>query len=355
MSNPVQGWALFFLALGSFAICYLLIPLCRYLSQKLNMLDEPGGHKAHEEATPLLGGLAVFASVWLTVGASWYLELISWNLELQGIFLGSALIFVLGLMDDARDISPAPKFLVQVGAALVLVIHGVSVSLFIGNNLVTYLITVVWIVGITNSFNMLDNMDGLASGVAAICCFIFAIIAYRQEVVQTLLLAMILFGSLIAFLRFNFEPSDLFLGDAGSGFIGFYLASISVATNYLQISRLRHLPIITPLIIFSLPLFDTFSVMVIRFVEGRPIWEADNRHFSHRLVDLGLSRKSAVLVIYLVTFTVGILATLLSRVALADALLLLLHAAAIFLIIILLEYNSQVRSAREAADNFSDD
>jgi UDP-GlcNAc:undecaprenyl-phosphate GlcNAc-1-phosphate transferase len=284
--------------------------------------------------------VAVFLAVWFTVYGMVYQSWIHFGIQLQGLFLGSAIILVMGLIDDVTELTPFVKFVVQVGAALVLVLHDVVLSLFIGSNFFTQLLTVLWVVGITNSFNFLDNMDGLASGVAAICAFIFAINSYRQGDPQTLFLSLVLGGSLIAFLRFNFDPAVIFLGDAGSGFIGFYLAALSVAANYLETSQLQQLPIITPLLVFSVPLFDTFSVMTIRILEGRSIWDADNRHFSHRLVELGLSRRAAVLLIYLLTFTVGSLAILLGRVQLNDALLLLVHVVAIFTIIVILEYAS---------------
>ncbi len=341
MISTGNGWIFFLLVLVSFGVCYLAVPPAQFISRKVGLLDKPGGHKAHDKPTPLLGGLAVFVSVWVTVMVIINYGLLGWNLQLQGILLGSILIFIMGLVDDFQDISPAPKFIVQIGAALIVVTHGVSISLFIGDNIITYGLTVLWIVGITNSFNMLDNMDGLTSGVAAICALLFSIIAFRQQDFQTVVLMGALFGSLVAFLRFNFEPSDLFLGDAGSEFIGFFLASSSVAAYYLQYSVLDHLPVITPLVVFALPLFDTFSVIVIRLMEGRPIWEADNRHFSHRLVALGFTRRTAVLLIYLVTLTVGMLATFITKVELIDAILLLGHGAAIFAIIILLEYGSE--------------
>lgn len=324
----------------SFGFCYLLVPVCRWASRWSGSLDRPGEHKSHEEPTPLFGGVAVFMAVWLTVYTLVYWVELEFGIQLQGLFLGSIIILVMGLVDDLTDLKPFAKFVVQVGAALVLVLHDVALSLFIGPNLITQVLTVVWVVGITNSFNFLDNMDGLASGVAAICAFIFAVNSYRQGDPQTLYLSLILGGALVSFLRFNFDPAVIFLGDAGSGFIGFFLSGLSVAANYLETSQLQQLPIITPLLVFSVPLFDTFSVMTIRILEGRSIWDADNRHFSHRLVKLGLSRRAAVLLIYLLTFTVGSLAILLGRVQLNDALLLLVHAVAIFTIIVILEYAS---------------
>lgn len=302
------------------------------------MLDHPGGHKSHEEATPLLGGGAIFAGLWATVGLLVYLRLIDWSLPVQGIFIGSLLIFVMGLVDDARGLPAGTKFIVQVGAAVVVVLHGGVISLFLGTNALTIGITILWIVGITNSFNLLDNMDGLMAGVASICCMIFGLIAFRQGDYQALLLSTALLGSLLAFLRFNFEPAEIFMGDAGSGMIGFFLGCLSVYAEYLSTTRLQHLPIITPILIFSVPLYDTFSVMFIRLLEGRSIWDADNKHFSHRLVSLGLTRRAAVMLIYLVTFTVAIQATFLTTVVLKDAVLMLIHTVAIFGIIIILEY-----------------
>jgi len=244
----------------------------------------------------------------------------------------------MGLVDNARGLPAGTKFIIQVGAAVVVILHGGVVSLFMGTNALTIMITLIWIVGITNSFNLLDNMDGLTSGVAAICCMLFGLVAFRQGDFQTLLLSTALMGSTLAFLRFNFDPAEIFMGDAGSGMIGFYLGCISVYAEYLSTSRLQHLPIITPILIFSVPLYDTFSVMFIRLLEGRSIWDADNKHFSHRLVSLGLSARAAVMLIYLVTFTVGIQATFLTTVVLQDAIILLLHTVAIFGIIIILEY-----------------
>lgn len=331
-------WVYPTIAALAFALTYLATPLMKWLAVRLNMIDRPGGHKSHDSPTPLLGGVAVFLGVWGTLVYLWLQGWIIWGGQMQGIFFGSVMVMVLGLADDAWGLSVATKFSVQFCSALVVIWHGVVVSLFIGTNWLTMTVTLVWIVGVTNSFNLLDNMDGLTSGVAAICALIFSLIAYRQSDPQTLLISVTILGSLVGFLRFNFEPASVFLGDAGSELIGFMLACLAVAANYLEHSQLQQLPIITPLLVFSVPLFDTFSVMVIRVMEERPIWDADNRHFSHRLVALGLSRRAAVLLVYLVTMTVGILAILLSRVNLVDAILLLFHAVAIFGIIVLLEY-----------------
>ncbi len=340
-----REWLYFAVALLSFGFCYLLIPLCSFISRLTGLIDHPGGdsHKSHERSTPLLGGVAIYGSVWLTLLFLVYMGELHWSPALNGIFIGSTLVFLMGLADDIFGLLPATKFFVQLGAAVVVVLHGVTVSLFMGTNIITVAITILWIVGLTNSLNLLDNMDGLTGGVVAISALVFSIITFRQGDWQTLYISVVLIGSMVAFLRFNFEPAEIFMGDAGSCFLGFFLASLAVSANYLVEARLQHLPVITPLLIFAVPLYDTFSVMAIRILKGYPIWQADNRHFSHRLVSLGLTRRSAVLLIYLITFTTGILAVLLPRVNRADALLLLIHAGAIFAIILLLEYTSAAR------------
>lgn len=328
----------------SFGLTYLFTPLMRALAPRVGMLDRPGGRKSHADPTPLLGGVAVFVGIWGTLLVAVQRGWIDPGGQLKGIFLGSLLVVGMGLVDDALGLSPITKFLVQVLGAAVVVWHGVVVSLFIGTNWVTVVLTLIWIVGVTNSFNLLDNMDGLTCGVGAICALIFSLIAYRQHDPHTLLISLTIMGSLVGFLRFNFSPASIFLGDAGSEVVGFLLACLAVSANYIENSQLQQLPVITPLLVFGVPLFDTFSVMAIRWVEGRPLWEPDNRHFSHRLVALGMTPRAAVLMVYLVTLTVGNLAILLSRVNLAGAILLLIDGLAILGIIVLLEYTASVPS-----------
>lgn len=322
----------------SFGLTYLLTPLMRAVAPRVHMLDRPGGRKSHTRPTPLLGGVAVFVGIWGTLLVAVLRGWIDPGGQLQGIFLGSLLVGGMGLVDDATGLSAMSKLFVQGLGAVLVVWHGVIVSLFIGTNWFTVAVTLLWIVGVTNSFNLLDNMDGLTSGVGAICALIFSLIAYRQNDFHTLLVSLTILGALVGFLRFNFSPASIFLGDAGSEVIGFLLACLAVSANYIENSQLQQLPVVTPLLVFGVPLFDTFSVMAIRWAEGRPLWEPDNRHFSHRLVALGMTPRAAVLTVYLVTLTVGSLAILLSRVNLADALLLLIDGMAIFGIIILLEY-----------------
>jgi UDP-GlcNAc:undecaprenyl-phosphate GlcNAc-1-phosphate transferase len=203
----------------------------------------------------------------------------------------------------------------------------------------------VWIVGITNAFNLLDNMDGLSAGVAAICAAAFYFVALDQGSPLVALLSAATAGAAVGFLLHNLHPARIFLGDTGSLLLGFMVAAISVQGVYLGASRLTHLPIITPILILGVPLFDTFSVMAIRIAEGRSIFAADKRHFSHRLVDLGMSHRQAVVLVWLVTIATAMPATLLSGLFLHEALTLLAQEAILFLIIVLLMRAGAVRAA----------
>jgi len=219
---------------------------------------------------------------------------------------------------------------------LILVLYGIRISVFIPNIYISSIITILWVVGITNSFNLLDNMDGLSAGVASISSFMFFFVYGSQGLTDLNFLMVILIGSLIGFLRYNFYPARIIMGDAGSLFVGFIIGGTAAIGSYLKGSLLTRLPVITPLLILGVPIFDTLSVIYIRMKQRRSIFSADKSHFSHRLVILGMTQKQAVLFIYLVSFCVGINSILLPRVTRVDALVILIQVLAIFAIIVLL-------------------
>jgi len=218
-----------------------------------------------------------------------------------------------------------------------LFLYGIRITFFINIPFVNCLLTVGWIVLISNAFNLLDNMDGLSSGISFIAAFIFFIIARRngQFFVSSMLVCFV--GVIMGFLRFNMHPARIFMGDCGSLFIGFLLAVLTILGTYYTADTPTAAPIIMPLLIMLVPLFDTFSVIFIRLKNKVSIFKADRNHFSHRLVRLGMSKKSAVLFIYLVTFCTGLGAMLLPYLDRAGCFIILLQACCIILIIILLE------------------
>lgn len=324
----------------SFLVAMLSVPVVRYVAIRLQILDAPNARKVHTTPIPLMGGLAVLLAFLIGIAMAGLAGIVGGDNAtlgpLRGILAGGLLIFAVGLYDDKFGVRPLWKFIAQFLVAILLVLSEVRLSVFIEENLIVTILTVIWIVGIINSFNLLDNMNGLSSGVALIAALTFGWIAFNQNNIFVYAVSLALAGALAGYLPHNFPNARIFLGDAGSMLIGFILAAISVQGVYLGTSRLTHLPVITPILVLAVPLFDTFSVIVIRLVCGLPIFAADKNHFSHRLVDLGLTKIQAVLFIYLVAIAVSIPPTLLASVSLYEALLLLLQEAILFAIIVVL-------------------
>ena len=322
----------------AFAISYLLTPLMGWIAQKLNILDEPNSRKVHTEAKPRIGGIAIYVAFLAVFYFAHNMHLFTrgFENEFKGLLIGGLVVFITGLIDDIWGLKPWLKLLGQIIAALVLVFYGVKISLFITNSLVSTVITVLWVVGITNAFNLLDNMDGLSAGVAGISALMFFIVYNGQGITDLSILMMILMGSIAGFLRFNFNPASIFMGDAGALFIGFIIAGTSSMGSYLKGSLMTHLPVIIPILILGVPIFDTLSVIYIRMRSKISIFAADKRHFSHRLVRLGMNQKQAVLFIYLVSFCVGLGALLLPRLKILDATIVLIQSLGIFAIIVVL-------------------
>jgi UDP-GlcNAc:undecaprenyl-phosphate GlcNAc-1-phosphate transferase len=353
----------------SLAFSLALTPAVRGLALRTGFVDLPDERKAHDRPIPYGGGIAIAVSFLVPIGlccalaAGWepFLGLIgsfSGSLAellrsqmspyarslashkiagpLAAVCGGGGAIFALGLIDDVRKLPAWLKLLVEIAVGLSLAASGVRITCFIHAQWAAWLLTVLWVVGITNAFNLLDNMDGLSAGVALIASLIFFCVAAQTGQVFVGGALLVLAGALAGFLAYNFAPASIFMGDAGSLFIGYMLSALTVAsTFYTGGSRL--FPIAMPLIILSVPIFDTTSVVLIRLRERRPIYRADRSHFSHRLVALGMSRRGAVLLIYLATFAMGLGALMLRRMDMLGQALALGQTVLVFLIIALLE------------------
>jgi UDP-GlcNAc:undecaprenyl-phosphate GlcNAc-1-phosphate transferase len=220
----------------------------------------------------------------------------------------------MGLVDDRIGLGWKLRISVQTGLAILLVVYGVRITLFrpFNHPVITGALTVLWIVGLTNSFNFLDNMDGLAAGVGLIAALLFAV---AQAIVGSLFVPAVLLvivGALGGFLVYNRHPASLFMGDAGSNFLGFMLGTLTVAGTFTRPEAgFSPYSVLSPLLVMAVPLYDTTSVILIRLREGRSPFQADRRHFSHRLVDRGLTPRQAVRTIDLVTLAGGLGALLL--------------------------------------------
>lgn len=354
----ISFWGIFF---GSFLLSALLVPVMIQLAFRFNILDHPGYHKTHTNIHPLLGGGAIFIPFmcviligfvvikFATVGGfsqfpsfqktlmhQWPIALAALP-RLAGLLLGGTLMFILGLFDDIRGVgfSYKLKFAVQIFAAGLVVISGTRLD-FLLHPALNIFVTMLWIVGITNSFNLLDNMDGLSSGVAGIIAMILGILTIQQGQYFSALILLALAGGVLGFLCYNFHPSKIFMGDAGSLFIGFTLAVMTVSTSYITPQSASQLPVVVPVLVLGVPLFDTFSVMLIRWREKRPLFVGDNSHFSHRLVKLGMSVRQAVIFIYLVTLCVGISAILIPDLNFFESVIVVIQEGLIFSLITLL-------------------
>ncbi len=330
----------------AFIVSSTSVPVLIWFARRFGVMDKPAQRKVHTEPKPLLGGVAIFLGYTVCFVVI-RMYLIPADSQYQPVFLAlyacSAFLLGVGIVDDIRNLSAETKLIAQIAAAAVMIYFGVRIRFWIDAEWLQSLLTLCWFVVITNAFNLLDNMDGLSGGVGGLTTFIYFILCvYTQEKEFALPLLAMTFA-IAGFLKYNFYPSKIFMGDAGSLMIGFNLAAFSSMITYIGYGPAQHMPIVTPLIIFSVPLYDTASVVWIRIRDGRSIFKADKNHFSHRLVALGMTHRQAVMVILFLTFDVGLMAVLLLKLTGAQGMLVLLHTLIMFLVIALLERTGAIK------------
>ncbi len=341
-----NGMTLFVLAclVPSFLISVLATGAMRWLSPKFGLIDQPAARKVHLVPKPLGGGIGIWLGVvlplvivqlvaWLATHkwfpADWIPTQLAVHLngvlyrsgQMWVVLAGGTVLSVMGLIDDLKDLPWQPRLVIQFVVAGVLVACGVRGTAFLGVPWLECVISAVWLIVLINSFNFLDNMDGLSSGIALIASLVFAVIMLTSLSEPRWLVAgvlLVLSGSLLGFLCHNWPPAKIFMGDTGSYFIGLLLASMVVLGTFFEhggaAQHGRHV-ILAPLCVLAVPLYDFTSVMIIRLLEGRSPFKPDKSHFSHRLVQLGLKQKHAVMTVHLATLTTGLGALLLYRVA----------------------------------------
>ena len=352
----------------SVSMCYLL----RKCAQKFSWIDEPGGHKSHTSAVPLGGGWGIWTAMLipllLALLLCWQVErfadilpalmkshaagVISKADEVLIFLVGGTLLATLGFVDDLRRIPWQIRLSLQfLIVATVVGLTGWQVTIFWDMPQLTFILTVFWGVALINSFNMLDNMDGLSAGSGLIIALILATSLLsgpfpEQQQPQLFVgaLLLLLAGGLIGFLCHNYYPARLYMGDAGSYVIGYTIAICSVLATYTSADLPRMHAVLTPLCLLALPLYDMLTVLWIRWREGDSLFAGDQRHFSHRLVELGFSPLQAVWIIYLLTAACGLGAFLLRYVPGMGAMIIFLQISAILLAVSLLESRARVRN-----------
>lgn len=292
-----------FIFISSFLLGLIFTPICIKVANRFNILDKPDANlKKHEKPIPYLGGVSIFLAFFITLFV--HKMVTTHTLKgLIGIIVGASLIFLLGLIDDIRKLSVPFKLSVQVLSAVVLIICGIKIK-FLGNEFINIIFTVLWIVGVTNAFNLIDIMDGLAGGVTLIASITYFIIGLEGGKLFSPLASLSLGGSILGFLVYNFPPAKIFMGDAGSLFIGFTLAALSITESY---SFTNNLAVLTPILILGVPIFDTLFVMWMRWRQGKPVYFGSPDHFPLRLLKVGLSKKQVIFIIYSVSIFLSII------------------------------------------------
>ena len=295
---------------GSALLSLVLVPFALRVAVRLQVLDHPGGHKQQDSPVPYLGGVAIVAAFAAAVLAAALVRPPVAGLEQLAVILGLAVaVSLVGLVDDLRGLGAWVRLVVVTAAAGGLWAAGVGTNLFDGGVL-DLAITLLWVVGITNALNLLDNMDGLSAGVAAIGSTFFFVIAALHGQFLVAALALALVGCTLGFLRHNFHPATIYMGDAGSLFLGFLLAVLGVK---LVVPTDPVIAAFVPILVLGVAIFDTALVTLSRMLRGRSPFEGGRDHTSHRLVALGIPVPIAVVLVYVAAVGLGWLGVVMSR------------------------------------------
>lgn len=300
----------------------LLVPLVRKAAIKLGLVDRPNNRKIHKSPIPRVGGVALFLGS--LIGA---LPFLKENSATLGVLLASAFIFVIGLIDDLIDLKPRVKLAAQIIACFVLFMFGVKINIvtdfiagqgFVSLGLLTYPLTLLWIIGLTNTVNLVDGVDGLAGGIVFIALSTLLTVRLMIPQVQdpalmsnVLVISASTMGVLLAFLKYNVFPASIFMGDSGAYFLGFITAALSVAGG-AKGSIL--FPLIVPLIAFGLPVFDVVFAILRRFFKKVPIFQADKEHLHHRLLNRGFTQRETTRFLWMVSSCFGFVAVLVADI-----------------------------------------
>ncbi|MGM0419969.1 MAG: MraY family glycosyltransferase [Bacillota bacterium] len=315
----------------SLIITYVTTPIVRRLAIKFKVVDEPGRRRINIKPVPNLGGIAIYLGFTTAV-----LFGSSSGLERTGIIFGGTLIMLIGVIDDLVELSPRVKLLGQTLAAGVLILAGVSIQ-FISNPFsegMFYLgwfaipVTLLWIVGVTNTVNLVDGLDGLAAGVSTIAAVTLLVVSLQEGQVLTAILTAALAGSSLGFLRFNFYPARIFMGDGGAMMIGYILAAVSIIGALKSAAAMT---LFVPVLALGIPIFDTAFAIVRRLYYKQPIGRADNGHLHHRLLALGWNQRQSVLIVYGMSVLLGAIAVIVNGLNLQNGLPLVFLAGTVLM------------------------
>lgn len=302
--------------LVAMTVSFLMTPVVRSFAYKVGAIDVPkDGRRMHKVPVPRLGGLAIFCGFMVSA-----LLFVSMTPEMKSVLLGAVVIVVLGVIDDSMDLPAALKFVVQIFAALIPVLHGVTIQVFSNPNIFSddlYLdlgrlsapLTILWIVAVTNSVNLIDGLDGLANGVSAISATTMLVIALLLGETDVSLALAALMGACVGFMPYNLNPAKMFMGDTGATFLGYILSVLSIQGLFKYYAVISF---VVPFLILGLPIFDTSFAFFRRIAHGQSPMQADRGHIHHRLIDMGLNQKQAVATLYVISAILGLSAVVLT-------------------------------------------
>ncbi|MGM0414114.1 MAG: MraY family glycosyltransferase [Bacillota bacterium] len=305
-------------------ITYISTPIIRRFAIKLEAVDKPGKRRINRWPVPNLGGIAIYLG--FTAAVLFGSQAAS---DRTGILLGGSLIMLIGVIDDIYELKPSIKLLGQILAAVILVFSGVSIE-FISNpfaDSMIYLgifaipVTIIWIVGVTNTVNLIDGLDGLAAGVSIVAAITLFIVSLQEGQLITAILTVALAGSLLGFLRFNFYPARIFMGDGGSMMIGYILATVSIIGALKSAAAMT---LFVPVLALGIPIFDTAFAIIRRIYYKKPIARADHGHLHHRLLALGWNHRQSVLIVYIMSIVLGSVAIVINGLNFQNGMLLLI-------------------------------
>ncbi len=294
-------------------VAYFITPHVKDFAIRAGALDAPDARKVHTRPIPRMGGLAIYLAFVLAVLASLHI-----SREIAGLLVGGTVILIVGVIDDMKQLSAKTKLCGQIAAAMVLVLFNVRIEWLTNPfgdmlylNYWSIPLTVLWVVGLTNTLNLIDGLDGLAAGVSTIASITILLVALQQNFWTVAILTAALAGSALGFLQHNFNPAKIFMGDTGSMFLGYMLAAVSILGTVKSAATIA---LVVPIVALGLPIMDTAFAIIRRYTNGRPIFKPDKGHLHHRLLEMGLTQKQAVLLMYVISGCLGLSAIALTEV-----------------------------------------
>lgn len=322
-------------AVFAFVVSFMTTPLVIKLAHRFGALDIPkDNRRVHSKPMPLWGGIAIYLGFFSSMFIFSEIE----TSKILGLFIAATLVLVTGMLDDVKDLGAKTKLLIQIIAAGILVKSGFEINYFtnffgpsdyIHLGILSVPVSIIWIVGVTNTVNLIDGLDGLAAGISAIAAVTLGYIAFINQRYDAALITMILAGSSVGFLPYNFNPAKIFMGDTGALFLGLVLSAISIEG---ALKGATAITVVVPILALGVPIFDTAFAILRRMINKRPIMEADKGHLHHRMLLCGFNHRKAVLSMYLISALMGAGAIALLKHDYLNAVLLLAVAGVVVFI-----------------------